>query len=353
MSAACLRAGKSNSETEVRILAKLQTLKAQQKIVLVVSDVHSRETSAIPDQFVDNREKLWKFQNDLADGRIAVDWEEVFIAQQRRLLTANGGDDAFPPSDIGLDNPHLFHIGMHVQLTNSWRQRLDREYATPRSDVNEALRKIIEKQLASMSSCTGMKDCLEHVLQLWREDIRQGIVAWQKQQDLCARIEQIVEELEAGRASNIPAVNLSSPFRRVVGNVAEGLDEYDALQLWLEMLSSSSTGLGMCAKIRIALEAALLWRWHTASPPSNPTTFNKGFGLSRQNDINHISTYAPYVDALTTDDDMRSLCAAEVVAEELRQFPCKVFSKSNYDEFETWLDVLLVEPLELEREVER
>lgn len=348
LSTVCLREDKSNSETEVRIHFKLQTLKAQQKIVLVVSDVHSRETSAIPDQFSAHRDKLWKFQNDLADGRISVDWEEVFIVQQRRLIINNGSAGTFPPSDIGLDNPHQFHTGMHFQSTNSWRQRLDREGMAPRSEVNDAFRKIIEQQLASMSSCTRIQDCFTHILQLWREDIRQGIAAWQEQQDLHSRIEQFVEELEAGQIPDISPVNLSSPFRRIVGNVVQGLDEHDKLQKWLGMLASGSAGLGACVRIRIALGAELLWRWHTASPPSNPTSFNRGFGISRQNDINHISTYAPYVEALTTDDEMRSFCKNELAAHELTQFSCKIFSKSNYSEFESWLDTLLNEPLKIE-----
>lgn len=80
-------------------------------------------------------------------------------------------------------------------------------------------------------------------------------------------------------------------------------------------------------------------------PPTNPNTFHKRFGLSCQNDIDHISTFAPYVDALTTDDKMRNLCNNDVVADELKQFSCKIFSNNNYDEFKDWLDALIAEPV--------
>jgi hypothetical protein len=42
---------------------------------------------------------------------------------------------------------------------------------------------------------------------------------------------------------------------------------------------------------------------------------------------------------------MRIFCQNEVVADELKQFSCKIFSTSNYNEFEAWLDALLAEPV--------
>jgi transcription elongation factor Elf1 len=81
LSAVCLEADSTNTKNEVRILSKLTELKALQRIFVVVSDVHSRETSAIPDKHVGNRKKLWQFQNNLADGSISVDCDEVFVAQ--------------------------------------------------------------------------------------------------------------------------------------------------------------------------------------------------------------------------------------------------------------------------------
>jgi len=51
--------------------------------------------------------------------------------------------------------------------------------------------------------------------------------------------------------------------------------------------------------------------------------------------------FVPYVDALTTDKNMLNLCKQEIVAGELAQFPCKIFAKKNYKDFEAWLDALL------------
>lgn len=345
LSAACLEADSPNSQNEVRILSKLKELKVRQRIFVVVSDVHSRETSAIPDEYVGDRRKLWQFQNDLADGSISGDCDEVFVAQQRRILADQDNPNCFPPTDIGLDDPHRLQVGMRIQLTNHWRPKLHRDNARPRDTVNEEFRRIFERQLENMSNRKDVRDCLSYVRELWHKDIRQGIVSWRRQRDQHLLMEKIVKELEAGRIPYIPPLEESAPFRRVVGEVVQGLEEEIALQRWLKLLGCDSTNLSAFVRIRTAFEAELLWKWRTERASSTPKKFHTRFGLSCQNDIDHISTFAPYVDALTTDNNMRNLCDGDVVADELKRFSCKIFSKSNYDEFETWLDALLAEPV--------
>lgn len=343
LSAVCLEADKPDSQNEVRILSNLTELKARQRVFVVVSDVHSRETSAIPDEYVGNRKDLWQFQNDLADGIISVDWDEVFVAQWRRILANQDNSNSFPASDIGLDNPHQFQVGMRIQLTNHWRPKMHRDEARPRDTVNEAFRRVFERQLENMPSCKDVRDCLSYIRELWRKDIRQGIVAWQHR---CESMERIVKEHEAGRKVDYALLETTdAPFRWIVRDVVQGLDEKSTLQRWLKLLDSDSTNLCAYIRIRSAFEAALLWKWKTEGATANPKKFDIRFGLSRQNDIDHVSTVTPYVDALTTDNDMRNLCKNVVVAGELKQFSCKLFSKNNYDEFEIWLDALLAEPV--------
>jgi len=345
VSAACLEADSTNSQNEVRILSKLTELKTRQRIFVVVSDVHSRETSAIPDEYVGNRKTLWQFQNDLADGSIAVDWDEVFVAQWRRILADQDNSNFFPVSDIGLDNPHQFQIGMRIQLTNHWRPKLDRDNAQPRDTINEAFRRVLERQLENMPSDNDVRDCLSYVHELWHTVIRSGIVSLRKQRDQHLLMEQIVKELEAGRIPVMPPRESPAPFQRVVGEVVQGLEEEVTLQRWLKLLEGDSINWCVYLRIRSALEAALLWKCKSEGITSNPKKFDARFGQSRQNDIDHISIFAPYVDALTTDRDMHNLCKNGVVADELKQLSCKIFSKSNYDEFETWLDALLAESM--------
>lgn len=328
-------------EIERRLLHKLQELKLQQKIFVVVSDIHSRETSAIPDKYTEYRTKLWQFQNTLANGNIAGNFFDVFAAQTRRMLTEHDDTDTFPFTDIELDDPYRLQVGMNVVLTNSWRMRLHRASAIPRDELNEKLRNIFDQQVENIQDCRGVRDCLHHVLELWRKDIQQGIDAYQQQLEMQLLMEHDLEAFELGLTTSfqVPLLSNDVPFRQIVGDVIDGLNKSDALQRWSELLKSDPILICPSLKIRTAIEAELLWiRWQKSR--ANPKKFNERFGLSCQNDIDHISAFVPYVDALTTDNGMRELCEREVVAKELARFPTKIFSKKNYEEFEVWLNAL-------------
>jgi hypothetical protein len=339
LSAACLEADDPKSKTVVAIFSKIRQLREQQKIYVVVSDIHSRETSAISDEHIEKRKRLWKFQNDLADGNISTSWHDVFVAQQRRVLVDPGDSESFPVSDIGLENLHQLQVGMRIQLTNHWRPKLDAANARLRPEVNEGFRQIIERQLEAIPRCEDARDCLNFVRELWRKNIREGIAAWRQSRDLRAFVEK---ELDAGRVPDFTRLEPpDAPFRRFIGEVVHGLDEESALQRWLQLIEGDSTNWCTALRIRIAFEAALLWKWRTGRRPTNPDTFNEGFGLSRQNDIDHVSAFVPYVDALTTDKNMLNFCKQEIVAGELAQFLCKIFATTNYNDFEAWLDALL------------
>jgi len=345
LSAVCLEFDSPKSQNEVRILSKIKELKVQQKIALIVSDVHSRETSAIPDEYDGDRKKLWQFQNDLADGNIADDCDAIFIAQQRRFLTNQDSSDFFPVTDIGINDPHQMQIGMRIQLTNQWRPKLHREFALPRNTVNEEFCGIFEQQLENMPDCKDVRDCLDYVRGLWQKDIRQGIVCWRQKRDIHKQMEQIVNEIKEGRSPIIPQLENPSPFCRVVGEIVQGLDDQPILQRWMKLIEGDTDNLCAFIRIRSVFEGALLWELKTEGAPTNPKKFHTKFGQSCQNDIDHIASYAPYVDALTTDNNMRHFCENDIVADELKQFSCKIFSKNNYNEFENWLDILLTDPV--------
>lgn len=68
---------------------------------LVISDIHARETSAFPEEYSEKSKGVWKLQNDVADGKIAGNWSDVFIAQHRRVLSDPRGV-SYPIEDIGL-----------------------------------------------------------------------------------------------------------------------------------------------------------------------------------------------------------------------------------------------------------
>jgi hypothetical protein len=287
LSAACLEADQVSSEHEIHILSKLRKLKLQQKTVVVISDIHSRETSGIPARYIDKSNALWDFQNNLADGRISADWSEVFVAQQRRMLYGQDNHDTFPVTDIRLRNPHQMQVGVSIQLTNKWLQRLDRTVTTASESSNDALRRMLERQAENIPRCDDIHDCQKYIRELWRKDIRDGIVALKELRKRHEQMEEVIKMIESGQAHTIPTSNIEAPFRRIVEQVVEGLDEEGALQQWLNLLEPQSNKFSACTELRIAFEAELLRRWKTVSQPAKPKKFNSAFGVSRQNDITH------------------------------------------------------------------
>ena len=185
-----------------RLFSKLQRLKVLNKIYLVVSDVHCRETSAFPEQYLKEMKTLWKFQSDLADGKIAANWTDVFIAQHRRMF-AGDGTDPYPVADIGLNDPHRVHIGMRVVTTNYWMPQNYRNYASTADEVNNSFREIIDRQVANIPHCQAVADCLNYVRLLWRNNIQQGITAWQQQIDFLLSFEQTGDYPDARKLASL------------------------------------------------------------------------------------------------------------------------------------------------------
>ena len=336
--------GSIDHKITTNLFSKLSTLTSTHKIYLVISDIHSSETTGINVQHADKRKKLWQFQNHLAHGEIAGDWEDVFIAQHRRMLSDDSSDQ-YPDADIGLRNPHAIRIGTHVVSTNIWRQKLQLQFTPPRSEIEEAFRSVFDRQVQSMPPCESEYDFLNYIRGLWCKEILQGIETSQQYSDVYLMFEKFKEHLDATQLASALKLPLKSdvPFCRIVENVVSGLDQNIMLQRWSELLKNDSIGSCPSIRIRTAFEAVLLETW-SLGHRRTPNKFSASFGVSRQNDINHISTFTPYVDALTTDKDMHNLCQRKVVEDELKQFRCKIFSKKNYDDFEKWLDELLSEP---------
>lgn len=150
-------------QIEQRILRKLQQLKDSQKICIVVSDIHSAETAAFPQEYSNQRDKLWQFQNTLANGRISGTWCDVFIAQQHRALATPDAPEYFPTSDIGIDDPHRLQIGTKVLPTNAWRGRLYRA-GSKTMDINEQALHILESQVKALGPVPKASDAIDHSL---------------------------------------------------------------------------------------------------------------------------------------------------------------------------------------------
>ena len=252
----CSTAESANEgQIEQRILRKLRQLKDHQKVFLVVSDIHSAETAAFPQEYADQRDKLWQFQNTLADGQISGTWCDVFIAQQHRALVTPDAPECFPSTDIGLDDPHRWQIGVNVVPTNAWRGRLHRAIPTS-PDFNEQVSLILTRQVEALGPSAKVGDAIDHVRTLWRQNIEGGIVAERKWRQLLTQSEDLIESIASGIPVMLPQIP-DSPFKGIVRDVINGLDEEPALEVWLRQLNTSATCAAL--RLRIVLEAELSW----------------------------------------------------------------------------------------------
>jgi hypothetical protein len=249
LSEVCLRDGRTDFEPILeRLFVKLQNLKTINKIVLVVSDIHCRETSDFPRKYPDKMEKLWRFQNGLADGRIAANWTEVFVAQHRRLLSGKGSD-SYPLTDIRLRDPLKVHHGIRIIMTNSWLLRIHRDGAAKRNVIDDRYRQIIDRQAKNIPRCDGVTDCLNYIGELWRDDIQSRIVAWRQHRDFLLSFEQFEKSLDVEQPASlrIPEQHDTS-FIGFINDVTRGLDGETVLSKWSDLLEKDP--IGSCPSLR-------------------------------------------------------------------------------------------------------
>ena len=326
-----------DSVPEQRLLHKLLELKDRQRIFVVVSDIHSAETSAIPENYAEKGRAVWQLQNELADSKIAGNYRDILIAQQRRKLQYPAAPDDFPPEDIGLKDPFRLRIGMQVMPTNSWRIRIHREAVASRECINEESKSILERQAEAVGAGSSIQDCLVHIRGLWRQGLLDGISAIRQRKLLmAAAITEDLSSADRQKALNRLLMFAMPPFSRLVTEIVDGLSS-EAINDLERLLEHDPCGGCPSVRIHTAIEAELLNSWCQGFR-KNAKKFNANYGLSRINDVGHLSTFLPYVDALTTDNDMASLCQREASIHEIGKTGCRIFSKSTYSKFEAWLD---------------
>ena len=342
LSEMCFHDEPSAADLMKRLFLKLQYLKERGTIGLVVSDIHCSETAAFPGQYSRSMERLWQFQNNLVGGRITANWADVFVAQHRRML-AEGDLSSFPIRDIKFREPDQGQFGMRVVMTNSWLLRMHRKEALERENREKSFREVIDRQAKNIPYCNGLVDCLKYVRELWQKDIRLGIAAWRERRDFVRSFERFggSPNTEQLLSLKVPEI-LDVPYLQTINAITFGLDEEAVLKRWSNILEGDLIGPCPSLRIRTAFEAELLCDWFEGKR-QNPKNFSQRFGWSRQNDIDHVSAFVPYVDALTTDRDMHNLCQRQIVHDEIKRFPSKIFSKRNYDKLEEWLDEVIEE----------
>ena len=188
---------------------------------------------------------------------------------------------------------------------------------------------MIDRQAKNIPHCNGLVDCLKYVRGLWQKDIRLGIAAWRERRTFVRSFERLggSPSVEQPLSLKMPEL-LKVPLLQTINVITHGMEGEAVLNRWSDILESDLIGPCPSLRIRTAFEAELLCDWIKCKR-QNPKRFSQWFGWSRQNDIDHVSAFVPYVDALTTDRDMHNLCQRQIVHDEIKRFPSKIFSKKN------------------------
>lgn len=326
-----------SDQVELHILTRLMALKRLRRVFIVVSDVHVTETAGIPDEYAHKRRGIWELANQIANGMIADGPLDVYVKQQRRAIQRTNIGHVLPLDDIGLGRLYDGDVPKQAFSANQWRLTLFKETTPSRQDVYQGLINILARQAEDSQSLGNSTECHKRVLQLWRADLLDGIDGMRKRRKLFAACERYNED----PTCPMPAFDLASdpPFTSIVSHIIEDLSA-NALDQFESLLMEDPTGGCCIVRLRTSLEAEVLWSY-SMSTRSGLKPKDTKYGVSRMNDISHVSTYLPYVDALTTDNEMAKLCRRGVAGREFGAMANKIYSKETYPAFLRWLDGLI------------
>ena len=195
---------------------------------------------------------------------------------------------------------------------------------------------MLEEQARAVGIESGIQNCLALIRGRWRQGVLDGISAIRQRKLLPAAIEEALSSPGKQEALSQLLISPTAPFASAVAEIIDGLSN-EAINDLEKLLEQDPCGGCLSVRIHTAIEAELLSSWCQGVRKSIKK-FNENYGLSRLNDIGHLSTFLPYVDAFTTDNDMASLCQREVAVQEIEKAGCQIFSKASYSKFEAWLD---------------
>jgi hypothetical protein len=300
---------KSNIQLK-RILEKIDEAIRLQKLVVVISDTHFRETSAIPKTQQQTLIEISTLQNRLCDGRVVGDMGDAVL---RDVIDALNLDKS-----ASISNFHQFNIercswGLPPEIfpSNLWRHKLN-DHLPKKETFNSLTKKIYESLETEVGSNATEAQCIAHIRTLTTNELQKA--AKKQASDFSYDIERLMRFNED-----------SSIDKKLADLFSEGVRFSNTLSIFT------------------ALEGLLLKDW-LDDRSKNDKKFNRKYGRSIISDCEHIAIHAPYVDYLTTDAAMQKFCEREPVNDALRKTNCIIIASKNYSKLENWLDSVLSSP---------
>ena len=318
-----------------RLLSKILEAKRSQRVCVVVSAIHLLETVAVPDEFEEKRIAIWRFANLLADGHIAGDFKEAFVAD----LNAVAGRDCFTNKKID-----RWDIHPPAQRDNSWRLDSNASWRESRQQSNKRFRDVLLAQALNADRCRSSEECVDFVKGATAQEILDAIAYW-RQAVLAMKALNEPSEISLLIAAQVQSESCqpNTYVKLIAEALGTGEISLDKLQTLEREITNNGLSAFSSSLLTATIEGELLWTWKQGHRRS-PKKFSKYFGVSRNMDIAHVSVFAPIVDVLTTDNDMHKLCQGGSIPGLLSKYPCQLFSSESFAEFETWLDSVIAEP---------
>jgi hypothetical protein len=322
-------------EYYTELIEKIEKLIGLQKVFVVTSDVHAKETSNIPEQR--KQYKIWEKFNSLACGIIAKDTNDILLQQYKRILLKERED--FFWSDVLDKNPNEWIVGTRIISTHKWMLRLHNKCDPSYENVNNMFRSIIEQQISGIDSRSTPEECLKYIKKLWAEDIIEGIDYYKKFLYCMEHPETFFQTI-----INHKGQPISNAFVKPLVELCTHESNYSEKQIitLLEKTKKVPKKLAISDSLEAQkLHAALQTLLNGNSVTKNQKKFSVKYGVSSQNDISHISSFSPYADILITDDNARKRLEQPFVQKHLADLKCKFFSNNNIHDFDKLMDDLL------------
>lgn len=328
----------------LRLLDKIEQLIHFQKVFVISSDTHARETAKI---IIDEKQNtIWEKINSLSMGQIAGG--DIQEKQYKRIFEEE--DESFPWEDILTNNPHKWFVGKniseniraHLLLTNKWQVVLHKRNSYNDEDLNKEFRKILEKQLADIGTNCSINECHEYIKKVNHYDMLDAI-------DYYEKFTFLLEKYQPAYIINLlnhPGRHLYQVIANIINTCINNKKGYDAKKL-INLLKNSNIE-PKCDRISSAFEASRLFSAVQSERKGtgitkNPKKFSKKYGVSAINDTAHISLFSPYVDIMLVDNEARKKLTNTPIKEELSSTNCSFYSEDSIQQFEAYLDSLIDE----------
>lgn len=322
-------------EYYTELIENIEKLIGLQKVFVVTSDVHAKETSNIPKHSKQNI--IWGKFNSLACGIIVKDTNDILLQQYKRILLEE--QENFHWSDILDKNPHEWIIGTRIILTHTWMLRLHDKCDPSYENVNDMFRSILEHQISGIDKRSTPDECLNYIAKLWGAEVIESIDYYKKFSYCIDHSENFCQSI-----LNHKGASISNAFVKplvVLCTYGNKYSEEQVIKL-LEMTKQVPKKLAISSSLEAQnLHSALQTLQSGNNVTKNQKKFSIKYGVSSQNDISHISSFSPYVDIFLTDDNARKRLNQSSVKKHLADLNCMFFSNNNIHDFDMLLNDLL------------